>query len=284
MSHLNTNRIVKSLRKTSPDYKVKKKYTVCISCTPRLLPDAVKRALEQAMSPLPVELVINQRALPLHEGGNYLHIDLPWQAYTSSWYGRMAEAVELLMVKSYHRTAEPARQHMRMVVKISDKDLPMSIHCGLNTGMNAENFAKSVNQLLRIPLTSEPLEEDHFYVYGRRQEKWVRTTADEWNGVTTVAVKHTRQDYEAAVAHTKNNKQALAMSDYCACLCCQRIYEADKIKEWTADELNGDTAHCIYCSATDIIGSATHLPLKNKQYLHDLNAYHEDAKVVMVGG
>lgn len=258
---------------------MKKQLVIRLVYEPKLVSAAVINALQTSMEALPVELKLAGRKAEMPGTGNYVQFYLPWQAANTRWYGRLAEAIRQVLVKTYVRINETTRH--RLALSLNMGNHLGSLHCELNTRINAVNFEESVEKLLGLLQTKHPVEGRYYYEYDQRHGHWSLLTEAAWISTQPVAVKYTLQDFHDTRPHTRNNKPEIAVSDLCGCLYCKRTFEAKKIHEFTTDQA-GASAKCPYCSTDAVIGSAYVKRLRDKQFMNDMNAYYEEAPVTMM--
>ncbi len=67
--------------------------------------------------------------------------------------------------------------------------------------------------------------------------------------------------------HTANNREEIEHSQYCGCIYCERIYQAEDIDDYID---NGQTALCPYCDCDSVIGDGSGIEL-NEKLLDKLN-------------
>lgn len=69
-------------------------------------------------------------------------------------------------------------------------------------------------------------------------------------------------DHIAAHKHSIRHREELLASESCGCFFCLKIFQPDKITEWT-DDLRGvgQTALCPFCGIDSVIGSASDYPI-----------------------
>jgi hypothetical protein len=56
--------------------------------------------------------------------------------------------------------------------------------------------------------------------------------------------------------HVTANKEELARSEKCGCVCCQKIFKPEEIEQYVSDA-GGDTAICPYCDIDAVVGDAS---------------------------
>lgn len=64
----------------------------------------------------------------------------------------------------------------------------------------------------------------------------------------------TKEQIEAAYAHTIRNRSEILPSRNCCCIDCRRIFPAREVVDWIDD---GQTAMCPYCDTDAVIGDAS---------------------------
>ncbi len=67
--------------------------------------------------------------------------------------------------------------------------------------------------------------------------------------------------------HTANNRQEIERSNSCGCICCERIFSADEVEDFTD---GGETAICPYCDCDSLIADGPEIKLNN-DLLTELN-------------
>lgn len=76
-------------------------------------------------------------------------------------------------------------------------------------------------------------------------------------------------ELRAAHRHSSRHREALGASDRCGCFYCLSTYDSSEIVEWVDD---GDTAICPRCGIDSVIGSASGLPVGDREFLRAMKA------------
>lgn len=72
-----------------------------------------------------------------------------------------------------------------------------------------------------------------------------------------------KYDLGAASEAARFNRKALERDKRCGCYCCLAVYSPSEIKEWCAEEYDGEgvTAICPYCDVDSVLAESAGFPL-----------------------
>lgn len=71
--------------------------------------------------------------------------------------------------------------------------------------------------------------------------------------------------------HSIYHLSEIEASQWCGCFLCRSIFETGEIEDWCDD---GDTALCPRCGCDAVIGDASGLPVRDIEFLGQMNRYY----------
>lgn len=84
--------------------------------------------------------------------------------------------------------------------------------------------------------------------------------------------KYTLDFLNACHKKCSSNKPEILASTYCACFCCEQIFEPQEINEWFFERDGSETAVCPRCDTDSVL--SPDFPIDDPQFLREMSAYY----------